>query len=186
VASFLSFRECAILFRMLVRGLQGGSCRAVGAVEKGIVMTARLIAFAICAVALLCPGAAAPQRPNPGVRYFSASQVSAALAKGGALVERGGGNYAVLALHRDKAGEVEVHKRDVDIIYVVQGSAELVTGGSLIDARTLAQDEVRARSSSGGETRRVGKGDVVVIPPGIPHWFREVNAPFEYPVVKVQ
>jgi mannose-6-phosphate isomerase-like protein (cupin superfamily) len=36
----------------------------------------------------------------------------------------------------------------------------------------------------GGETRRVGKGDVVVIPAGTPHWFRDVQGPLTYFVVK--
>lgn len=32
----------------------------------------------------------------------------------------------------------------------------------------------------------ITKGDVVVIPNGTPHWFKEVKAPFLYYVVKVR
>jgi glc operon protein GlcG len=149
-------------------------------------MCARRIVFTACVVALFGLEVATAQQPKRDVRYFPASQVSAAIAKGDPLIERGGGNYGVLALHRDKTGEVEVHNRDTDIMYVVQGSATLVTGGTLIEARTLSEDEVRAPSSSGGEAHQLSKGDVIVIPSGIPHWFRQVTAPFEYLVVKVR
>jgi glc operon protein GlcG len=37
----------------------------------------------------------------------------------------------------------------------------------------------------GGTTRRLAKGNVIVIPAGTPHWFKEVPVPFNYYVVKV-
>jgi glc operon protein GlcG len=39
---------------------------------------------------------------------------------------------------------------------------------------------------NGGETRKLVPGDVVIIPNGVPHWFKEVEAPFDYYVVKVR
>ena len=41
------------------------------------------------------------------------------------------------------------------------------------------------RSIQGGETRRIVKGDVLIVPNGTPHWFRDVNGPLTYYVVKV-
>jgi quercetin dioxygenase-like cupin family protein len=38
----------------------------------------------------------------------------------------------------------------------------------------------------GGETRTIRQGDVVVIPAGTPHWFREVNGPVTYYTVKAR
>ena len=37
----------------------------------------------------------------------------------------------------------------------------------------------------GGETRHLQKGDVMVIPAGIPHWFKEVSPRINYFTVKV-
>ena len=95
-------------------------------------------------------------------------------------------NYKVDASHRDEPGVVEVHARDTDIIYMLEGTATLVTGGTLVDGKTIEPEEIRGRESTGGETRVITKGDVVVIPNGTPHWFKEVNGPINYYVVKVK
>lgn len=120
------------------------------------------------------------------VTYLSAAQVSAAFAKGAVLVDGAGRNYMVHASRRDQAGEAEVHVRDTDIIHVLEGATTFVTGGTVVDGRTTAPDEIRGRAIQGGETRRLGKGDVIVVPNGTPHWFREVDGPVLYYVVKVR
>ena len=78
----------------------------------------------------------------------------------------------------------EVHARDTDIIYVLEGSATIVTGGQVVDGKTTATDEIRGRSITGGAERRLAKGDLFIVPNGVPHWFTEVQAPFLYYVVK--
>ena len=118
------------------------------------------------------------------VTYLPAKQVSQAFVKGMPLVR--GMNYKVDASHRDEPGIVEVHTRDTDIIYMLEGSATLVTGGTLVDAKTIEPEEIRGRESNGGETRVITKGDVVVIPNGTPHWFKEIKGPIDYYVVKVR
>jgi glc operon protein GlcG len=95
-------------------------------------------------------------------------------------------NYKVDASHRDEPGVVEVHARDTDIIYMLEGTATPVTGGTLVDGKTIEPGEIRGRESTGGETRVITKGDVVVIPNGTPHWFKEVQGPSNYYVVKVR
>ena len=37
----------------------------------------------------------------------------------------------------------------------------------------------------GGEVRTLAKGDVIVVPNGTPHWFKEVSGALTYYVVKV-
>lgn len=95
-------------------------------------------------------------------------------------------NYMVHASHRDKPGIAEIHELDTDIVYVLKGAATLVTGGTAVDAKTIAAHELRGLSIAGGETRHLVPGDVVIIPNGVPHWFKEVEAPFNYYVVKVR
>ena len=118
------------------------------------------------------------------VTYLPAKQVSQAFVKGMPLVR--GSNYKVDASHRDEAGMVEIHTRDTDIIYMLEGTATLVTGGTTIDAKTIEPEEIRGKESRGGESRVVTKGDVVIIPNGTPHWFKEVKGPINYYVVKVR
>lgn len=80
----------------------------------------------------------------------------------------------------------EIHTRDTDIAYVLRGSATLVTGGTAVDVKEIGPEELRGTAIQGGETRQLQAGDVVVIPNGVPHWFKEVQAPFLYYVVKVR
>lgn len=129
----------------------------------------------------------APSTTNSGalrVNYFPARQVTKALARGMALSETS--NYKIHASHRDEPGIAEVHTHDTDIIYMVEGSAVLVTGGSIVDGKRIEAEEIRGKDVAGGEARRISKGDVIVIPHGTPHWFKEVSGPINYYVVKVR
>jgi len=134
---------------------------------------------------LAMAGAAAATAPAP-VSYFEAPRVLEAFAKGSVLFDGDGRNYMVHASRRDAAGQAEVHAKDADIIYVVDGTATLVTGGTVVDAKSTAPDEVRGRQIAGGETRTLTKGDVLIVPAGTPHWFEKVPAAFTYYVVKVR
>jgi glc operon protein GlcG len=95
-----------------------------------------------------------------------------------------GHGYRVNASRRDGPGEAEVHLADADIFYVLDGAATFVTGGELVEPRQISANEVRGTALLGGEERRIAKGDVITIPRGVPHWFKRVDAPFTYYVVK--
>ncbi|HEV2494449.1 MAG TPA: cupin domain-containing protein [Terriglobia bacterium] len=131
------------------------------------------------------PGGASP---SSGVIYFPTDKVQSAFAKGAPLIAgpEGGRNYAILCGRRDRPGEVETHALDTDVFYVVEGSATFVTGGTAIDSKASAPNEMRGARIEGGETRTLSKGDVLVIPKGIPHWFKSVEPGFLYFVVKVR
>jgi len=131
------------------------------------------------------------QDPLP-VTYIESQKVAASFQRGAVLVGEDetmmhtARNYMVHASHRDKAGMVEIHEQDTDIVYVLKGSATLITGGKPEGIKTIAPHEFRAPTVNGGETRTLMPGDVVIIPNGVPHWFKEVQAPFDYYVVKVR
>lgn len=127
---------------------------------------------------------AAMHSPASPVTYLPAKQVNQAFVKGMPLVR--GMNYKIDASHRDAPGIVEVHTRDTDLIYMLEGTATLVTGGTVIGTKTIEPEEIRGRESQGGESRLITKGDIVIIPNGTPHWFKEVNGPINYYVVKVR
>jgi uncharacterized protein GlcG (DUF336 family)/quercetin dioxygenase-like cupin family protein len=95
-----------------------------------------------------------------------------------------GQGFRVEASHRTGPGEAEVHSHDTDIFYVLKGSADLIVGGKVSEPHQLSEGEIRGASIEGGEPRVIASGDVVVIPRGVPHWFRHVNTPFSYYVVK--
>lgn len=138
------------------------------------------------AVGLLVVGVTAGEETTPArsVTYVPAAEVAAAFAEGRPLVEVA--NYKIHASRRVAAGEAEVHAADTDVIYVLSGTATLVTGGRVVGGRELAPEEIRGTAIAGGETRTLSVGDVLVVPNGTPHWFKAVPGPMTYYVVKVR
>ena len=130
------------------------------------------------------PGALSAQADPSQVKLIPRDQVAGAFAKGQPLVEVG--EYKIHASRREGPGMVEIHTRDTDIAYVLRGSATLVTGGAAVALKSTGPEELRGTAIEGGETRKLVPGDVVVIPNGVPHWFKDVKAPFLYYVVKVR
>src|SRR5437667_4952990 len=118
--------------------------------------------------------------PSSGVLYFPAEQVSKAFEKGAVLYDGEGGkrNYMIHASHREKPGMAEIHTKDTDVIYVLEGTTTFVTGGTTVETKNIATDEIRGTSISGGESRKLQKGDVIIVPNGVPHWFKQIPAPF--------
>ncbi|MGE0462806.1 MAG: heme-binding protein [Vicinamibacterales bacterium] len=116
------------------------------------------------------------------VAHLESGRVAAAFAKGVPLLETAG--YKVHASRRVEAGQAEMHTRDTDIIYVLEGSVTFVTGGTVVEPREVGTDEIRGSRLEGGTARALSKGDVMVVPAGVPHWFSQVDETFLYYVVK--
>jgi glc operon protein GlcG len=124
-----------------------------------------------------------------GVTYFESGKVDETFSKGGVLFDgdHGALNYKVVAGRRVAPGQVETHLKDTDVIYVLQGAATFVTGGASLDDKSTAPNELQGASIKGGETWRLKKGDVIIVPKGTPHWFKKVDqGPFLYFIVKVR
>lgn len=134
--------------------------------------------IAIAAILLLA-AAALPAADAPQVTYIGHDTV----AKGGTLVTQP--NLSMSIVHRTGPGMVEVHDKETDTFYVLDGSATIVTGGRMIGGSVTAPGQQRGADIAGGEARALAKGDVMVIPAGIPHWFKEVPSSVDYYVVKV-
>jgi len=120
----------------------------------------------------------------PGkVTYVGHDKVSAAIHKGGSLVTAP--DLTVTGSHREKAGQVEVHDKETDVIYMIEGEATFVTGGTVVGLKSTRPGQSIGADVQGGETHHLTKGDVIVVPAGIPHWFKEVPNSVSYYVVKV-
>jgi mannose-6-phosphate isomerase-like protein (cupin superfamily) len=117
------------------------------------------------------------------VRYFPHTEVEQAFAQGRPLVELE--SFKVHASRRTEAGKAEVHERETDVIYVLQGRATLVTGGQVVAGKPIGPGEIRGEAIAGGASQGLTPGDVMIVPAGLPHWFQTVEAPFLYYVVKV-
>ena len=52
-------------------------------------------------------------------------------------------------------GEAEVHLYETDVVYVVEGAATLVTGGTTVDPKETEPGQIRGSAIEGGETREI-------------------------------
>jgi uncharacterized protein GlcG (DUF336 family)/mannose-6-phosphate isomerase-like protein (cupin superfamily) len=120
--------------------------------------------------------------PATTATFIDPKEVSAAFAKGMPLLETAG--YKVHASRRVEPGQAEIHTLDTDVVYIVDGSATLVTGGEAIDAKEIAPNEIRGSKIEGGQEHRISKGEVIIIPNGVPHQFTAVTGELHYFVCK--
>ncbi len=102
---------------------------------------------------------------------MAAELMPRATAEGGAAGKRLGEferHYTELAF-RVASGIGELHHDWADTFFILQGGAEIVTGGALVGPHTVAPGEERGTAITGAARRRVAAGDVVHIPAGLPH-----------------
>ena len=86
-----------------------------------------------------------------------------------------GGSYNV-NIRRIRGGETALsHPRTTDVYVVREGSGTLVTGGRIVDDQGRVVEGQRGAGITGGVEERIGVGDVVFIPAGVPHGIRETD-----------
>jgi len=124
--------------------------------------------------------------PQRSVLFFDAKQVSTSFSSGAVLLDESDRNYMVHTSRRDKPGLAEIHTLDTDIIYVMEGTATFVTGGTAVNAKETAPNEIRGSRIEDGVTRQLSKGEVIIVPNNTAHWFKEVNGEFLYYTIKVR
>jgi mannose-6-phosphate isomerase-like protein (cupin superfamily) len=112
------------------------------------------------------------------VKVFSSKDVTSQLA---ALVEKAkpsGSSGATLSSYeshaiklsvRTASGGAEVHAHYDDIFIVTQGKATLLTGGTVVHAKTGSDGETKGSGIRNGRSQTIVKGDIVEIPAGTPH-----------------
>ncbi len=116
------------------------------------------------------------------VIYVDGETVATAFAEGGSLASTTDARVSVL--RRMGPGQAEIHENETDIFYVVDGNATFVTGGTVIDSRSTGPGQIRGTGIEGGETHQLDTGDLIVIPAGTPHWFKEVPQSINYFTIK--
>jgi mannose-6-phosphate isomerase-like protein (cupin superfamily) len=77
--------------------------------------------------------------------------------------------HATMLSFRARDGEAELHENFADLFHVLSGQATLVTGGTVVGAKTTGPGEVRGTSIEGGRRQELRAGDLVHVPAGVPH-----------------
>ena len=142
-----------------------------------------LLPLAIVGLAAQQPARGAQPPPQPlTVSKLVGHDTVNGCAKGGTFINTP--EYQVQCSNRTAPGVVEIHTKETDVIYVLDGAATFVTGGKALNVKA---DPLQPRGTDieGGEAHHLVKGDVIVVPAGLPHWFKEVPTSVSYFVVKV-
>ena len=92
-------------------------------------------------------------------------------------------HYRINLIHRGKPGPAMAHAtgaaKGTEVHYILEGAATVVTGGTLVRPGADAKPGA-APTIENGVARHVAKGDVVVIPAGTPHWYKDVDGSVTY------
>ena len=125
----------------------------------------------------------------PPAPYMSAADISKGLSTAVATDAAAGAAVTVspgiAVRRRSGGGEPQyaiIHPLSMEIYYIIEGTASLVTGGVLDPppAAPADPDVVRSKTIRNGLTRTVSRGDVIVVPPGTPHWFNAIDGAITY------
>jgi mannose-6-phosphate isomerase-like protein (cupin superfamily) len=108
--------------------------------------------------------------PVPDLRTQLDKLVADAKAKGssGATIEDYG-SYKIQLSVRSVSGGAEVHAHWDDVMMVEQGSATLITGGTVVDGKTGADGETHGSKIENGQSQKISPGDVLTVRAGTPH-----------------
>jgi len=144
------------------------------------IQVSRLLTFAGWAALAMVPVTANAQSPV----YIESQKVLENFGKQGGNPLVPGEAYRVQTDRRTANGNIEIHEKETDIFYVMDGSATLIAGGTAVEPKTTRPGQMTAKDIMNGRTYNLKKGDIVVIPAGQPHWFKQVNGFINYLTVK--
>jgi mannose-6-phosphate isomerase-like protein (cupin superfamily) len=83
--------------------------------------------------------------------------------------------YRVSLEYRASVGPATIHEKEAELFYVIEGSATMVTGGKLIDAKLQREANLQGTGIDGGTSRTIAKGDFIIVPENTPHWFSGIS-----------
>src|SRR5215470_10383200 len=160
---------------------------------RTVMMTAAVVvAFS---AGWLAKTSAQQKAPASLITYFGHEKVDASFAQALASTtgskdlfarkERQGRTWAVHSNSRGKADEGMLHSHEdwTGVVVIMSGAATFITPGAASGAKGKETPE-GGQLIGGGESHRVGKGDVVIIPPNAPHMYRNIEEPFRYLVIQ--
>jgi mannose-6-phosphate isomerase-like protein (cupin superfamily) len=107
------------------------------------------------------------------VHYIHHDKVSATMVKGGQIINDNG---LIVLANRAVARGAELHGKTNHVFIIVDGEGTFITGGRLTNPKQTAPDQTRADGIEGGETHHLSKGDVITVPAGTPHWWKDTSA----------
>jgi mannose-6-phosphate isomerase-like protein (cupin superfamily) len=137
--------------------------------------------FAIIAFAALAAAAQTPSTPAPAGAYASESELMTALKAAAAAAPdmhsapvENTDHYRINVVQRTKPQGAIAHPGFIELHHIISGSGTIVTGGTIVRPAGGGRGGAGA-TIEGGVTRHVAKGDVVLVPAGAPHWYKDLD-----------
>ena len=127
------------------------------------------------------PSAAPAPAPGSPATFKSSEELLAALQK---AADRGGmttgavsntDQYRINLVKRVKPGAALAHPGNTELHYITEGAGTVVTGGTIVRPAGGTSATIQ-----NGDTRRVVKGDVILVPANTPHWYKDIEGSITY------
>jgi mannose-6-phosphate isomerase-like protein (cupin superfamily) len=147
-------------------------------------IVAGLSLIALLTVTVIAQRGGGQNQPAPSItdtKIVAAAEV-AALVAGTPKDRNGNANmirlapYNVNMEHRIMSQAASVHETEAELFYVIDGAGTLVTGGKLVEERRTNAENLTGSGIEGGVSKRVAKGDWILVPAGVPHQYPAVEA----------
>jgi mannose-6-phosphate isomerase-like protein (cupin superfamily) len=113
-----------------------------------------------------------PAHFPPGVHYIDHDKVTAAFVKGGRILEDQG---LIVIANRGMQRGAEMHDNTNHVFIIMDGEAEFITGGKMVNPKVTDPGQTRATGVEGGESHHLTKGDVITIPAKTPHQWKDTS-----------
>ena len=138
---------------------------------------------------IVCAASSFAQTPAPAptdrgkATHFSAAELQTALAR--LPADRPASSVRVFSLDPYNVGVEQrqpvpqgasLHEAQAELFYVIDGSATMVTGGTIPDGKRNGTN-IQGTKIDGGTRIVFNKGDFIMVPSGVPHQFVDITAP---------
>lgn len=142
------------------------------------------VTLALTALSAIAQQPAGRQGARPEKTFSSAADVEALLAqaksqrKDQPLISKNIlelAPYSANLEYRASVGPAAIHEKEAELFYVIDGSATLMTGGKLVDEKRTNATNLTGTAIEGGMSRKVAKGDFIIVPENTPHWFSAID-----------
>jgi mannose-6-phosphate isomerase-like protein (cupin superfamily) len=71
--------------------------------------------------------------------------------------------------YRAAAAPAALHERDAEMMFVIEGTGTIITGGKLIDEKRTNAANLSGSSIAGGKAQALSRGDFLIVPENTPH-----------------
>jgi mannose-6-phosphate isomerase-like protein (cupin superfamily) len=174
--------------------------------KRGRIIIRRCLCTAVVVAGLICTSLlfAKPATNSAPATYVTTAEIDAALGqmppntttydKPIKTIDTGAYKVTIVILRRVPGKTPDsalLHDRVTEVYQILTGAGMFETGGALLEGKPVDLTSEAAGPSvrgtiQNGESRRMGPGDVVVIPPGVPHRFSKLEGTITYLVTRIE